>query len=87
VGAIRTAGPGMLCGQALSGAGLSGSAGPAQYEIRAAGVLDSRWAAWFNDLQISSQGEEAVISGPNFRREGAPDPRSFEATPQQCLED
>jgi len=29
-----------------------------------AGVLDSRWAAWFNGLHISSQGEETVISGP-----------------------
>jgi len=39
-------------------------AGPARYEIRVAGVLDSRWAAWFNGLHISSQGEETVISGP-----------------------
>jgi hypothetical protein len=37
--------------------------GPAQYEIRLAGVLDSRWAAWFNGLQVSSQGEETVICG------------------------
>jgi hypothetical protein len=37
--------------------------GPARYEIRVAGVLDHRWAAWFNDLQISRQGEETVISG------------------------
>jgi hypothetical protein len=32
--------------------------GPAQYEIRVAGVLDGRWAAWFGGLQISGQGEE-----------------------------
>jgi hypothetical protein len=37
--------------------------GPAQYEIRVAGVLDSRWAAWFDGLQISCQGEETVIRG------------------------
>ena len=42
-------------------AGASG--GPAQYEIRVAGVLDSRWSAWFDDLHISSQGENTVISG------------------------
>jgi hypothetical protein len=26
-------------------------------------VLDSRWAAWFNGLQISGQDEETVICG------------------------
>ena len=41
----------------------SASFGPAQYEIRVAGVLDSRWAAWFNGLQISAQGGETVIRG------------------------
>lgn len=42
---------------------MSAFGGPAQYEIRVAGVLDSRWAAWFNDLQISAQGEETMICG------------------------
>ncbi len=42
---------------------MSASGGPAQYEIRVAGVLDGRWAAWFNGLQISGQGEETVICG------------------------
>jgi hypothetical protein len=37
--------------------------GPARYEIRVADVLDSRWAAWFDGLQISGQGEETVICG------------------------
>ena len=37
--------------------------GPARYEIRVAAVLDARWAAWFNGLQISTQGEETVIRG------------------------
>jgi hypothetical protein len=36
---------------------------PARYEIRVADVLDGRWAAWFNGLQVSAQGEETVISG------------------------
>ena len=42
---------------------MSASGAPAQYEIRVAGVLDSRWAAWFNGLQLNGQGEETVISG------------------------
>ena len=45
------------------GAGVSASGGPARYEIRVAGVLDSRWSAWFGGLQISGQGEETVICG------------------------
>ena len=39
------------------------SDGPAQYEIRVAGVLDGRWSTWFGGLQISGQGEETVIRG------------------------
>ncbi len=35
-----------------------------RYEIRVKGVLDGRWTAWFEDLQVSSDGEETVISGP-----------------------
>lgn len=34
-----------------------------RYEIRVKGILDGRWAAWFEDLQVSSDGEESVISG------------------------
>jgi hypothetical protein len=64
-GAIRTAAHGTLCrsSRALAGAGVSASGGPARYEIRVAGVLDSRWAAWFNGLQVSGQGDETVICG------------------------
>ena len=40
---------------------MSAPGGPAWYEIRVAGVLDSRWAAWFGGLHISGQGEETVI--------------------------
>jgi hypothetical protein len=42
---------------------VSACGGPARYEIRVAGVLDGRWAAWFDGLQISGQGEETVICG------------------------
>jgi hypothetical protein len=44
-------------------AGRSASGGPAWYEIRVAGVLDSRWGAWLDGLQISGRGEETVICG------------------------
>ena len=37
--------------------------GPARYEIRVTGVLDSRWAAWFSGLQVSGQGDETIICG------------------------
>jgi hypothetical protein len=36
---------------------------PAWYEIRVASVLDSRWATWFDALEIQGQGEETVIFG------------------------
>jgi hypothetical protein len=42
---------------------VSASGGPALCEIRVAGVLDGRWAAWFDGLQISGQCEETVICG------------------------
>jgi hypothetical protein len=42
---------------------MAASGGPARYEIRVAGVLDARWAAWFDGVQISDQGEETVICG------------------------
>jgi hypothetical protein len=64
-GAIRSAGHGTPCrsARALAGARVSASGGPARYEIRVAGVLDGWWAAWFDGLQISGQGEETVICG------------------------
>src|SRR5262249_15819354 len=33
------------------------------YEIRVKSVLDSRWAARFDGLQVIGEGEETVISG------------------------
>ena len=35
-----------------------------RYEIRVKGILNGRWAAWFEDLQVTSDGKETVISGP-----------------------
>lgn len=35
-----------------------------RYEIRVKGILDKRWTAWFEGLQITSDGRETVISGP-----------------------
>jgi len=42
---------------------VSTSGGPARYEIRVAGVLGDRRAAWFNGLKFSGRGEETVICG------------------------
>jgi hypothetical protein len=35
-----------------------------RYEIRVKGILDERWTTWFEDLHVSSDGEETVICGP-----------------------
>jgi hypothetical protein len=38
---------------------------PLRYEIRVQGVLDSRWSAWFEGLQvISDEPGQTVIAGP-----------------------
>ena len=42
-----------------------------RYEIRVKGILDGRWTAWFEDLQVSHDGEETVICRPG-RRSGRP---------------
>jgi hypothetical protein len=42
---------------------VSTSDGPARYEIRVKDVLDSRWTAWFDGLQVIGQGDETVICG------------------------
>src|SRR5580704_8840047 len=49
--------------RATAGAEVSTPGGPAHYEIRVEGVLDSRWAAWFGGLHIESDGTQTVISG------------------------
>jgi hypothetical protein len=43
---------------------LNGTASHSRYEIRVNGVLDSRWAAWFDGLQVRGEGSQTVISGP-----------------------
>jgi hypothetical protein len=42
---------------------VNGSGSPTQYELRVEGVLDSRWAAWFEGLQVTSDGRQTLISG------------------------
>ena len=42
---------------------MSTSGGPAHYEIRVEGVLDSRWAAWFGGLHLEADDTQTVISG------------------------
>ncbi len=43
---------------------MSTSGGPARYQIRVEGVLDSRWATWFGGLQVERDDTQTVISGP-----------------------
>jgi hypothetical protein len=35
-----------------------------RYEIRVKGILDRRWAGWFEDLQVSNDGDATIIAGP-----------------------
>jgi uncharacterized protein (DUF302 family) len=42
---------------------MTATGGPAWYEIRVASVLDHWWAAWFDGLAVSGEGEETVIFG------------------------
>jgi hypothetical protein len=37
---------------------------PTHYEIRVEGVLDDHWADWFDGLQVSSDGDQTILSGP-----------------------
>jgi hypothetical protein len=38
---------------------------PDVYEIRVAGVLDSRWSSWFDGLKLTSdQAGQTTITGP-----------------------
>jgi hypothetical protein len=43
---------------------VSGRTPSAGYEIRVEGVLDQRWTAWFEGLEIASEHSQTVISGP-----------------------
>ena len=42
---------------------MTGPGAPARYEIRVEGVLDSRWATWFGNLQIENDGRQTTMSG------------------------
>jgi hypothetical protein len=53
-----------ISGGGSVGAPVSECGGAAEYEIRVAGVLDRRWAAWFNGLHVDHQGDQTVIRGP-----------------------
>ncbi len=38
---------------------------PARYEIRVKGVLDGRWSAWFDGLEVTSdESGQTTIAGP-----------------------
>jgi hypothetical protein len=44
---------------------VSGARWPARYEVRVDGVLDGRWSAWFDGLQVSSDDRgQTTIAGP-----------------------
>ena len=43
---------------------MSGRTPSAGYEIRVEGVLDQRWTAWLEGLEIASDHNQTVISGP-----------------------
>jgi hypothetical protein len=41
---------------------VTGAGRPMHYEIRIEGSLDSRWADWFEGLQVTNDGAETVIT-------------------------
>jgi hypothetical protein len=43
---------------------VSGWRPDANYEIRIEGVLDDRWTAWFEGLQVRGEGDQTLIYGP-----------------------
>ena len=44
---------------------MSDARWPARYEVRVDGVLDGRWSAWFDGLQVSSDDRgQTTIAGP-----------------------
>lgn len=45
---------------------MKGTQSSAQYEIRVAGVLEARWSAWFDGLEVTSDDRhgETVMAGP-----------------------
>jgi len=41
--------------------GTSPTAGPSRYEIRLAGTLDARWAAWLDDMDVTPDAEGCTL--------------------------
>jgi len=37
---------------------------PAQYRIKLKEHLDDKWSVWFEDMAISTRGEETILTGP-----------------------
>jgi hypothetical protein len=44
-------------------AGMNERRPPSYYEIRIEGVLDNRWAAWFEGLEVTRESNNTIISG------------------------
>ena len=42
---------------------MSAARWPVHYEIRVEGVLDGRWSEWFGGLQVTSEGDQTILSG------------------------
>jgi len=42
---------------------MTGMTPDSHYEIRVLGSLDRHWAAWFDGLQVNSDGSQTVICG------------------------
>jgi hypothetical protein len=36
---------------------------PARYEVRLDGVLDERWSEWFEGLEVTTEGDQTILSG------------------------
>ena len=43
--------------------GVTGAARSGHYEIRVEGILDQRWTAWFEGLEVGCDDGQTVISG------------------------
>jgi hypothetical protein len=49
----------------MSGTSTGHQHGPGRYEIRVQGRLESRWAAWFDGMTLTSAGDgTTVLAGP-----------------------
>ena len=37
---------------------------PVQYRIKLKGRLDHKWSNWFEQMEISSEGDQTILTGP-----------------------